>query len=85
MTRGFGLGGLAGGLPAAPTSNEEWAAGILPKIAITSRKSHMPGKPKQEKQEKTKQSTAEFVESINRKDEQRNGRRIRFGFTKRAR
>lgn len=40
---------------------------------------------KQEKQEKSPESTAEFVARINKKDEQRNGLRIRFGFTKRAR
>ena len=40
---------------------------------------------KQAKQEKAPESTAEFVARMNRKDEQRNGRRIRYGFTKRVR
>ena len=40
---------------------------------------------KQAKQEKAPESTAEFVARVNKKDEQRNGRRVRFGFTKRVR
>ena len=40
---------------------------------------------KQAKQEKAPESTAEFVARINKKDEQRNGKRVRFGFTKRVR
>ena len=40
---------------------------------------------KQAKQEKAPESTAEFVARVNKKSEQRNGRRVRFGFTKRVR
>lgn len=40
---------------------------------------------KQQKQAKAELSTSEFVANVNKKDEQRNGKRIRFGFTKRVR
>ena len=41
--------------------------------------------PKQEKQEKKAETTAEFVARMSNQDEKRNGRRVRFGFTKRVR
>ena len=40
---------------------------------------------KKQKKEKKPETTAEFVERMNKQDEKRNGLRLRFGFTKRTR
>ncbi len=40
---------------------------------------------KKQKKEKKAETTAEFIERVNKQDEKRNGLRIRFGFTKRVR
>ncbi len=40
---------------------------------------------KKQKKEKKEETTAEFIERVNKQDEKRNGLRIRFGFTKRVR
>ncbi len=40
---------------------------------------------KKQKKEKKSETTAEFIERVNKQNEKRNGLRIRFGFTKRVR
>ena len=40
---------------------------------------------KKEKKQKTDETTEQFVARVNKQEEVRNGKRIRFGFTKRAR
>ncbi len=40
---------------------------------------------KKQKKDKKEETTAEFIERVNKQDEKRNGLRIRFGFTKRVR
>ncbi len=40
---------------------------------------------KKPKREKPAETTAQFIARVSKQDESRNGRRVRFGFTKRAR
>ena len=40
---------------------------------------------RKEKKERPAETTAQFAARVNRRDETRNGKRVRFGFTKRAR
>ena len=40
---------------------------------------------KKAKREKPAETTEQFIQRVSKKDEARNGKRVRFGFTKRVR